>query len=184
MMGKIAGLRLSLALAASVLALGVAQAQEPKKGGTVHVVVQPEPPMLMQGLNQNGPTNMVAGNIYESLLRYNEKLEPQPSLAKSWEISPDAKTYTFKLQEGVKWHDGKPFTADDVVFTLDKFLRDVHPRWRPIVNAQVEKIEKVDDLTVKITLKQPFGPLIMTQEVAKMNDREIKAVADYIAGLR
>ena len=47
------------------------------------------------------------------------------------------------------WHDGKPFTADDVVFTLDKFLREVHPRWRPIVNAQVEKIEKVDDLTVR-----------------------------------
>ena len=59
-----------------------AQAQEPKKGGTVHVVVQPEPPMLMQGLNQNGPTNMVAGNIYESLLRYDEKLKPQPSLAR------------------------------------------------------------------------------------------------------
>ena len=154
------GLRFGLALAASVLALGVAQAQEPKKGGTVHVVVQPEPPMLMQGLNQNGPTNMVAGNIYESLLRYNEKLEPQPSLAKSWEISPDAKVYTFKLQEGVTWHDGKPFTAEDVVFTLDKFLREVHPRWRPIVNAQVDKIEKVDDLTVKITLKQPFGPML------------------------
>ena len=177
------GLRFGLALAASVLALGVAQAQEPKKGGTVHVVVQPEPPMLMQGLNQNGPTNMVAGNIYESLLRYNEKLEPQPSLAKSWEISPDAKVYTFKLQEGVTWHDGKPFTADDVVFTLDKFLREVHPRWRPIVNAQVEKIEKVDDLTVKITLKQPFGPMIMTQEVASapMIPKHIYDGTDYRA---
>ena len=98
--------------------------------------------MLMQGLNQNGPTNMVAGNIYESLLRYDEKLSPQPSLAKSWEISPDGKVYTFKLQDGVKWHDGKPFTADDVVFTLDKFLREVHPRWRPIVTTQVEKIDE------------------------------------------
>ena len=177
------GLRFGLALAASVLALGVAQAQEPKKGGTVHVVVQPEPPMLMQGLNQNGPTNMVAGNIYESLLRYNEKLEPQPSLAKSWEISADAKVYTFKLQEGVTWHDGKPFTADDVVFTLDKFLREVHPRWRPIVNAQVEKIEKIDDLTVKITLKQPFGPMIMTQEVASapMIPKHIYDGTDYRA---
>ena len=81
---------------------------------------------------------MIAGNIYESLLRYDEKLNPQPSLAKSWEISADQTVYTFKLQEGVKWHDGKPFTADDVVFSLDKFLRDVHPRWRPIVTNQVE----------------------------------------------
>jgi peptide/nickel transport system substrate-binding protein len=60
----------------------------PKRGGALQVVVTPEPPMLMQGLNQNGPTNMIAGNIYESLLRYDEKLNPQPSLAKSWEVSP------------------------------------------------------------------------------------------------
>jgi peptide/nickel transport system substrate-binding protein len=141
-------------------------AQAPKRGGTVHVVVQPEPPMLMQGLNQNGPTNMVAGNIYESLLRLDEKLNAMPSLAKSWDISADSKVYTFTLQTGVKWHDGKPFTADDVVFSLDKFLREVHPRWRGIANAQVEKIEKVDDAAVRITLKQPFGPLLLSMEVA------------------
>lgn len=173
----------ALGLAALGLTALPASAQAPKTGGTVHVVVQPEPPMLMQGLNQNGPTNMVAGNIYESLLRYDEKLNPQPSLAKSWEISPDAKVYTFKLQEGVKWHDGKPFTADDVVFSLDKFHREVHPRWRPVVNAQVEKIEKVDDLTVKITLKQPFGPMITTQEVASapMIPKHIYDGTDYRA---
>ena len=173
----------ALGLAALGLAPLPASAQAPKTGGTVHVVVQPEPPMLMQGLNQNGPTNMVAGNIYESLLRYDEKLNPQPSLAKSWEISPDAKVYTFKLQEGVKWHDGKPFTADDVVFSLDKFHREVHPRWRPVVSAQVEKIEKVDDLTIRITLKQPFGPMIMTQEVASapMIPKHIYDGTDYRA---
>jgi peptide/nickel transport system substrate-binding protein len=143
-----------------------ALAQAPKSGGALQVVVTPEPPMLMQGLNQNGPTNMIAGNIYESLLRYDEKLQPMPSLAKSWEISPDQTVYTFRLQEGVTWHDGKPFTADDVVFTLDKFLREVHPRWRPIVNGQVKAIEKVDDLTVRVSLKQPFGPFLLSQEVA------------------
>jgi peptide/nickel transport system substrate-binding protein len=143
-----------------------ASGETPKRGGTLQVVVTPEPPMLMQGLNQNGPTNMIAGNIYESLLRYDAKLNPMPSLAKSWEISPDQTVYTFHLQPDVKWHDGKPFSADDVVFTLDKFLREVHPRWRPIVNAQVKAIEKVDDLTVKVTLKQPFGPFLLSQEVA------------------
>ena len=169
---------------AAVLALpGAALAQAPKKGGTVHAVVQPEPPMLMLGLNQNGPTNMVASNIYESLLRFDEKLNPQPSLAKSWEVSPDAKTYTFRLQEGVKWHDGKPFSADDVVFTLDKFLREVHPRWRPLANAQVEKIEKVDDLTVRITLKQPFGPLLLAMEASftPMIPRHIYEGTDFRA---
>jgi peptide/nickel transport system substrate-binding protein len=158
----IAGLAAGLLAASGMPAL----AQAPKRGGTLHAVVQPEPPMLMQGLNQNGPTLVVAGNIYESLLRFDEKLVPQPSLAKSWEISADAKVYTFKLQEGVKWHDGKPFSADDVVFSLDKFLREVHPRWRPLANAQIESIDKVDELTVKITLKQPFGPLLLALETS------------------
>jgi peptide/nickel transport system substrate-binding protein len=166
------GILAAVSVAALVGLAGTAGAQPagsggtPKKGGALQVVVTPEPPMLMQGLNQNGPTNMIAGNIYESLLRYDEKLNPQPSLAKSWEVSPDQTVYTFRLQEGVKWHDGKPFTADDVVFTLDKFLREVHPRWRPIVNAQVKAIEKVDDLTVRVSLKQPFGPFMLSQEVA------------------
>ncbi len=157
--------------AMALLAAGTAFAQStpaaaPKKGGTLQVVVTPEPPLLMQGLNQNGPTNMIAGNIYESLLRYDEKLNPMPSLAKSWEVSPDQTVYTFKLQDGVKWHDGKPFTADDVVFSLDKFLREVHPRWRPIANGQVKSIEKVDDATVRVTLKQPFGPFLLAHEVS------------------
>lgn len=163
---------LTSAAAALVMPVGIRPAtaagvaQQPKKGGALHLVVQPEPPMLMQGLSQNAPTDVIAGNIYESLLRYDEKLNPRPSLAKSWEVSPDGKIYTFKLQKGVTWHDGHPFTADDVVFSLDKFLRKVHPRWRPLVDSQVQSIEKVDDLTVRINLKHPFAPLINSQEVS------------------
>ncbi|WP_460449656.1 ABC transporter substrate-binding protein [Alsobacter sp. SYSU BS001988] len=163
------GLRITTAVAfAAALgwAGGGAAAQTPKKGGVAQVIVTPEPPMLMQGLNQTGPTNMIAGNIYESMLRFDDKLQPMPSLAKSWKVSDDSKVFTFTLQDDVKWHDGKPFSADDVVFTLDKFLREVHPRWRPIVNTQVEKIEKTDDKTIVITMKQPFGPLLFAMEVA------------------
>jgi peptide/nickel transport system substrate-binding protein len=177
------GLVRGLVAATAVVWAVTAAAQEPKRGGALQVVITPEPPMLMQGLNQNGPTNMVAGNIYESLFRYNEKLEPQASLATSWDLSPDQKVWTIKLKPNVKWHDGKPFTADDAVFTLDKFLREVHPRWRPIVNAQVEKIEKVDDLTVRISLKQPFGPFLLAHEVASapMIPKHIYDGTDYRA---
>ena len=149
---------------AGMMGFGPAAAQT--TSNVVHVVLEPEPPLLMQGLAQNAPTNMVAGNIYEGLLRYSQKLEPQPSLAKSWDISDDGTVYTFHLQEGVKWHDGAPFSADDVVFSLDVFLREVHARWRPLVNSQVDKIEAVDANTVRITLKQPFGPLLTALEVA------------------
>ena len=87
-------------------------------GGTLNVILNPEPPILMLGLNQQTPTQIVGGKIYESLLTYDFKLNPQASLAKSWNVSADGLTYTFELQEGVTWHDGKPFTADDVLFSL------------------------------------------------------------------
>ena len=141
-------------------------AQTPTPGGVVRAVVHPEPSSLMLGLVQNTPTQMVAGSIYESLLKYGDDLKPQPSLADSWEISEDGKTYTFHLKQNVKWHDGKPFSADDVVFSTDKFLRETHPRWRPIATTQLDRIEKVDDNTVRYVLKKPFGPFILMFELS------------------
>src|ERR1700732_2531049 len=104
---------------AMICGLGAAAfAEEPKMGGVVNAVIQPEPPSLMVGLVQNGPTQMVAGNIYEGLLRYSPKLEPLPGLAESWSVSEDGKTYTFKLRKGVTWHDDKPFTSADIAFSI------------------------------------------------------------------
>ncbi len=114
-----------LALAFSVAA--AAAAQTPKPGGIANVIIQPEPPGLMVAMVQNGPTQMVAGNIYEGLLRYNAKLEPQPGLAESWSVGGEGKVYTFKLKPGVTWHDGKPFSAADVLFTVE-FIKQTNPR--------------------------------------------------------
>ena len=146
------------ALGLSIAGVPLAALAQARKG-TVNVLVQPEPPGLMLGIVQNGPTQLVAGNIYEGLLRYDEKLKPQPQLATSWTVSPDAKVYTFKLKPGVKWHDGKPFTSADVVFSCDVFLRKTHARFRASL-AQVESIKALDPLTVQFTLKQPFGPFL------------------------
>ncbi len=157
--------KLVLALALSSVST-FALAQEPKLGGTINAVIQPEPPGLMLALVQNGPTQMVSGNIYEGLLRYNKKLEPEPGLAESWTISPDAKTYTFKLKQGVTWHDGKPFTAADVLFSIET-LKVTHARARGNL-VQLDKVEAPDDYTVVFTLKQPFGPFIGIFEVGSM----------------
>ena len=151
-------------LIAAALAAPLA-AQE--AGGRLDIVVQPEPPSLMLGLVQNGPTQLVAGDIYEGLLQYNTDLDPQPLLAESWEISEDGLTYTFHLRDGVTWHDGEPFTADDVVFSADVFLRETHARLRSSL-AYVESITAPDPLTVVFQLKEPFGPFISVFETGTM----------------
>lgn len=158
--------RLVLAFSA-VTMLACSAVAEPVNGGRANVVIQPEPPSLMLGLVQNGPTQMVAGNIYESLLRYDHDLNPMPSLAKSWSVSEDGKTYTFKLQDGVTWHDGTAFSAADVVFTADVFLRETHARLRASLK-HVESITAPDDTTVVFQLKNPFGPFIGIFEAGTM----------------
>lgn len=152
---------------AAALMLSTAAIAQPVEGGTANVVIQPEPPSLMMGLVQNGPTQMVAGNIYESLLRYDENLQPMPSLAKSWEVSEDGLTYTFHLEEDVKWHDGEDFTSEDVVFSVDEFLRETHARLRQSLEY-VESVEAPDDHTVVFTLKEPFGPFLGIFEAGTM----------------
>jgi len=81
-------------------------------------------------------------------------------LAESWETSDDGMEITFKLHQGVKWHDGVPFTADDVVYSLDKM---VDPLRSVIYNSYpaYESAEKIDDYTVKINLKYPSAGFMM-----------------------
>ncbi|ARP74845.1 ABC transporter substrate-binding protein [Bordetella genomosp. 6] len=150
----------TLALAAMLAIAGSSTALAQTRGGTLRAIVQPEPPTLMLGLNQQIPTQYVAGKIYESLLTWTTDLKPQPGLARAWKVSDDGKTYTFDLQQGVTWHDGKPFGADDVVFSIDKFLRAVHPRARVIIDQFVDTVTATAPDQVQITLKSPFPPFL------------------------
>jgi len=164
------GLALATAVACSPLLLaGASQpavaAETPVYGGTLTAIIQPEPPMLVMGLNQQAPTQVVAGKIYESLLTYDFDLSPRPSLAKSWEVSDDGLTYTFHLQDGVTWHDGEPFSAKDVLFTFTKFLPATHPRARTLL-GRTESIIAPNNNTVVITLKEPFPAFLQGFEVS------------------
>jgi peptide/nickel transport system substrate-binding protein len=158
------------ALVAAFLAVTGGQAalaadDQPVHGGTLTAIVQPEPAMLILALNQQGPTQTVSGKIYESLLTYDFNLQPLPSLAKSWEVSPDGLTYTFHLEDGVKWHDGAPFTAHDVVFTTAQMLQDTHPRGRAVF-SRCESITAPDDKTVVFKLKEPFPAFLLSFDVS------------------
>lgn len=174
----------SLSIGALILAaaLPATQALAQTKGGTLNMIVQPEPPVIVTAINQQGPTQFVAGKIYESLLTYTTDLKPQPGLAKSWEASSDGLTYTFHLQDNVKWHDGKPFTADDVVFTLSDMLPKTHARARVILNKFVDSVQASDPKTVVIKLKSPFPAFMLMFEpgFAPMMPKHIYAGTDYM----
>ena len=142
----------------------LAQGITPKRGGTLTALLTPEPPVLVLGVNSQGPTLVCASKIYQGLLKYSPTLEPLPELAKSWELSDDKRTYTFRLQDGVTWHDGTPFTADDVIFSIMKFHTELSPRARAIL-AKIKEATAPDPLTVKLTLDTPFDPFLLIFDV-------------------
>ena len=152
-------------LVLSTWAATVVPAVAQQKGGTLRMIVNPEPPTLMLGLNQLSGVQMIGGKIYQGLLTYDSNLKAQPGLAKSWTVAGDGLTYTFKLQDGVKWHDGKPFTSADVVFTTTKFLPEVHSRARNNF-SHVASVTAPDASTVVFKLKQPFSPFLGSFEVS------------------
>jgi peptide/nickel transport system substrate-binding protein len=146
------------------LAEARAQGIAPKRGGTLTTILSPEPPILVLGVNNQGPTLICASKIYQSLLKFSPKLEPLPQLAKSWELSEDKRSYTFHLQDNVKWHDGQAFTADDVIFSVMKFHMELAPRARGIF-AKIKEASAPDPLTVIFTLDAPFEPFLLMFEV-------------------
>jgi peptide/nickel transport system substrate-binding protein len=151
--------RLGLFLAVALAAAAPAQAQGPgqcgKTGGTLTYVYHPEPTALSTIATSAVPVAIISTKIYESLLSYDgAAMTPKPSLAESWEISADKKTYTFKLRRDVKWHDGKPFTAEDVKFSIEKVVRPYHSRGR-VYFGDVTEVATPDPHTVSFTLKEP-----------------------------
>ena len=133
----------------------------------LNIAVFPEPNSLLVGAGSTGPAQMVLGNIYDALLRFDEKLQPMPSLATEWTISKDGLVYTFKLKKGVTWHDGKPFGADDVVFTADKLLRTLNPRVR-VAMQSVQSVKALDPTTVEFRLNVPYAAFLGLFDVSSM----------------
>src|SRR5712691_3776794 len=125
-----------------------------KRGGTLVMLVQPEPPTLASYVSTSGPIGQVATKVYEGLLEYDFNLKPIPGLAESWKVSADGKTITFKLQKGVRFHDGKPLTSADVKFSVLEVLKKVHPRGA-VTYRELTEIETPDEHTAIFKLATP-----------------------------
>lgn len=143
-------------LPASVLA------GEPQRGGELIVGIEVEPQSLNTILSSDGMAKRIANTrVYESLVRVDASDDPRyaivPRLAERWEISADGRVYTFHLRHDVHWHDGKPFSARDVIATLDK-MRDPHTL-AASTRADFVELDKYvapDPWTVVLTWKHAY----------------------------
>lgn len=102
-------------------------------------------------------TQMFLANTYETLARWDRNLKLEPALAESWEVL-DPKTWRFHLRQGVTFHNGNPFTADDVVFSFERASAE-GSAFAGLLES-IERMEKVDDHTVDVHLRQPNSVLL------------------------
>lgn len=125
-----------------------------KEGGNVVVVIPQDLDYLDPQLAVAAGTSEVLFNIFEGLLKPNEKGELYPAVAESYEVSPDGLTYTFKLRSGVKFHNGQAVTSADVKFSYDRLAGIGTGKPLSTAFGSVQSIEAPDPSTVVIKLKE------------------------------
>lgn len=150
--------RLSLALAGCLMVLaGAAAAQRTD----ITIGMQLEPPNLDPTAGAAAAIDeVVYANVFEGLTRFGPDGAVLPALAESWEIAPDGLSWVFNLREGVSFHDGLPFTAEDVVFSFDRAMAEDSTNAQKQLFDGINEVTAIDDTTVEIGLDAPKGSLL------------------------
>ncbi|SEK26769.1 ABC transporter substrate-binding protein [Jannaschia helgolandensis] len=126
----------------------------------ITIGMQLEPPNLdPTGGAAAAIDEVVYANVFEGLTRFGPDGSVQPALAESWDVSEDGTVWTFKLREGVEFHDGSTMDAEDVVFSLDRARAEDSTNAQKALFEAIESVEALDPSTVKITLSAPNGNL-------------------------
>lgn len=132
----------------------------PKHGGTYTEGIIGNPQYINPVLAQaNDVDQDISELIFSGLMKYNSQGKLVPDLAQDYRIGEEGKIYEFDLRKNITWHDGKPFTADDVLFTINT-IQDPDYRSPLISNWNGVKVEKVDDYTIRFTLDNPYAPFL------------------------
>jgi len=117
---------------------------------------------LIPILASDSASHSIAGLIYNGLVKYDKDMNIVGDLAESWDISDDGLVITFHLRKGVKWHDGKPFTAKDVLYTYQVTVDPKTPTAYAGDFLKVKKAEVLDDYTFRVTYDKPFAPSLIS----------------------
>ncbi len=139
-----------------------AGAQTPTPGGSLTVAINAEPPVLDPTASTSQEiARIFYDNVMQGLVKLNVKGEIVPALAEKWKVSPGGLTYTFNLRRNVKFHNGTPFTAEDVVFQLDRARDSKSGHTHPGYYSDITRVETPDPYTVIIRLKQPNSEFLL-----------------------
>jgi peptide/nickel transport system substrate-binding protein len=160
--------RLAVFLLSLLPLLGAAMpAAAQRSGGAAVVAVAGDPGHLNPAISTAGPLHAVAGSIFNGLAALDEAGAPVPELAEGWTVADDGLSVTFRLRAGVRWHDGQPFTATDVVASFSELLFRHHARARAGLAPAVAAVEAVDPLTVIFRLHRPHPALLRQLDVSE-----------------
>lgn len=150
-----------------LLFTGVAVAQVDKKKAALpaygDIIVEGsigDASSLIPLLASDSTSHGIASLVFNGLVKYDKDIKIVGDLAESWEISPDGLIITFRLRKGVKWHDGQPFTADDVLYTYKVTIDPNTPTAYAGDFQKVKKAEVLDPHTFRVTYDKPFAPAL------------------------
>ena len=151
-------MKLTLALTIGLMLLaGAAAAQRTD----IVIGMQLEPPVLDPTAGAAAAIDeVVYANVFEGLTRFGPDGSVLPALAESWEVAPDGLSWVFHLREGVTFHDGTPFTAEDVAFSFDRAMAEGSLNAQKGLFAGINEVTAIDDVTVEIGLDAPKGSLL------------------------
>lgn len=128
----------------------------PKKGGSITVAIEGEPASMDPAFDYDFVSGLAVSSVTEGLLKFCENdTKLCPNLAESYTVSADGKTYTLKMRQGVKFHDGSTMTVDDVVFSLNRIRNPELASYVGWMLANVADVQAPDAGTVVITMTQP-----------------------------
>ncbi|MDJ0791813.1 MAG: ABC transporter substrate-binding protein [Acidimicrobiia bacterium] len=136
-------------------------AAAPEGGGILIAAQGAEPDRLDPHLTSAYASFQVLENVYDTLVQPGPDLSMEPALAESWEISDDNLTWTFTLRSDVVWHNGRAFTADDVVYSYDRIMDPDFGANNAFRFASIEEVTAVDATTVAIQLSRPTPNLLV-----------------------
>jgi len=123
---------------------------------------------LIPMLSTDSTSHSIGALCYNGLVKYDKDIRIVGDLAESWEVSPDGLIITFHLRKGVNWHDGHPFTAEDVLFTYKITIDPKTPTAYSGDFLKVKKAEALDSHTFRVTYDKPFAPALMSWGAAVM----------------